>query len=791
MGHVTTKNYYPDTEKRGGLFLHLLKGTRDPRGNYTSYTYDARGNVSVVRDAAGGEWRYAYDELGHLIATTDPLGRVSRLTYDGLKRLSTRIDPLGHVTSFSWNNDFDQLSGTTDANGKTGGITYDNGGRSTGVTDALNHTTAFGYTNGVLTSVTDARGQATAYTFDGYGRLVRATNALGKYAATSYDVAGNVVSASDANGNSFTFSYDSLSRLTGKTSPEGSYTYSYDVMGNVTGMEGPGGETAAITYNNLGEVIKVRERYPWGVEYEFSYELDTNGNMNVMWTPWGGYRYTYDKLDRVISIQSVEGKYFNFTYDAAGRRTKLGYPNGTETTYAYDAGDRLLQVLSRRLSNQTAVSARSYGYDNVGNRVSMEDLNGTHSYSYDDAYRLTGVSYAPGNTLGAEGESYAYDAVGNRTQERVLGTYSHNAGNQLVENSSYTYTYDNNGNLTRKTSKATAEQYNYTYNSHNQLTRVEMPNGVQVDYKYDLFGNRVEKVVSTTTVTTTRYVYSGEDIIGILDGSNNVVSRVLHGPGIDEPMMIRSGANEAYLYADGLGSIIAVADANATLQETVEYGAYGQTVYKDAVSGSTSTVSNTGNPYGYTGREPDAETGLYYYRARYYDVEAGRFIQSDPIGFKGGINLYAYANNDPLSTKDPYGYFPALTKTMFHFVTSWWMAFEAAQKPNSASIRIGVRNVNIKNLDLLPHAYISAGKATYSFVPGESMLTPGSVLHNEPVDSNAWFYLPTGLGGEKDMALALAVLNNPPARAWNPIYTCHLWTGEMVGRIYIKKLLGE
>jgi len=135
-----------------------------------------------------------------------------------------------------------------------------------------------------------------------------------------------------------------------------------------------------------------------------------------------------------------------------------------------------------------------------------------------------------------------------------------------------------------------------------------------------------------------------------------VVSRVLHGPGIDEPMMIRSGANEAYLYADGLGSIIAVADANATLQETVEYGAYGQTVYKDAVSGSTSTVSNTGNPYGYTGREPDAETGLYYYRARYYDVEAGRFIQSDPIGFAGGdTNLYGYVRNNPSNATDATG----------------------------------------------------------------------------------------------------------------------------------------
>ncbi|MFQ5540505.1 MAG: RHS repeat domain-containing protein, partial [Candidatus Binatia bacterium] len=125
-----------------------------------------------------------------------------------------------------------------------------------------------------------------------------------------------------------------------------------------------------------------------------------------------------------------------------------------------------------------------------------------------------------------------------------------------------------------------------------------------------------------------------------------VVARYTHGPGIDEPLIMLRGGQSFFYHIDALGSVWDVTDSAGTGVRSYSYDSFGQLLTQ------TGTLSN---PYTYTARELDPETGLYYYRARYYEPVVGRFLQEDPSGFFGGINFYTYAQNDPLNFFDPWG----------------------------------------------------------------------------------------------------------------------------------------
>ncbi|MDQ7772492.1 MAG: formate--tetrahydrofolate ligase, partial [Elusimicrobiales bacterium] len=477
----------------------------------------------------------------------------------------------------------------------------------------------------------------------------------------AYDKKGNLTSVTDAKGQTITFEYDVNDRLTVKHLPEGDVSYTYDPVGNLLSVTSPDGQVS-MTYGILNRVDRVQQTVA-GQTYTINYGYDVNGNRTSMTSPWGTTNYTYDALNRLTGLTNPDGKLITFTYDALGRRTRLTYPNGTETAYAYDAASQLTQILHRRTQDNTALAFNNYAYDTAGNRTSMQDLTGSHGYGYDDLHRLTSASHP-----NLPNETFAYDAVGNRTSDAVMTNYQHNAANRLLENSAYTYTYDNNGNQTGQTHKTTSEHTAYAYTSENQLKQVTLPEseGI-VTFKYDPLGRRIEKA---TPEGTFRYVYDNEDIIAVLDGNNTLTSNITHGPGIDEPLIIKKADTQAnyFYHADGLGSIIALSDDTGVIAETYEYQAYGKPVIKDH-AGAVFDASPVGNPYLYTAREYDHETGLFYYRARYYSPETGRFLQEDPIGFAGGdVNLYAYVGNSPYNRIDPTGLSPVIGPTLRLFL---------------------------------------------------------------------------------------------------------------------------
>jgi len=167
--------------------------------------------------------------------------------------------------------------------------------------------------------------------------------------------------------------------------------------------------------------------------------------------------------------------------------------------------------------------------------------------------------------------------------------------------------------------------------------------GSGVSFKYDPFGRRIYK---SSTSGTSIFAYSGDDLIEEVNATGGLVARYSQGPEIDEPLaLLRSGAT-SYYEADGLGTVTSLSNAAGALAQTYTFDSFGK---QTASSGSLT------NPFQYTGREFDSETGIYFYRNRYFDPQTGRFLSEDPTGFLGGINLYAYVDNNATNVVDAFG----------------------------------------------------------------------------------------------------------------------------------------
>jgi RHS repeat-associated protein len=342
-------------------------------------------------------------------------------------------------------------------------------------------------------------------------------------------------------------------------------------------------------------------------------------------------------LNRLATLTDSQTGQFGFSYDALSRRTALTRPNGVNTSYNFDSLSRLASVLHK--AGTTTLDGAGYAYDNAGNRTSKTNYlnNVTEQYTYDPLYQLTQVTQGLTTT-----ESYAYDPVGNRLSSLGMSPYAYNSSNELTSTPSATFTYDNNGNTTSKADASGTTSYAWDF--ENRLTTVTLPGtSGTVAFKYDPFGRRIQKSSSSAT---TNYLYEGSNSIADLDAAGNLVARYTQGAGIDEPLaQLRSGT-VGYYDQDGLGSVTTLSGATVTIGNSYTYDAFGNLI---------ASAGSDASPFQYTGRDFDSETGLRYYRARYYDPSTGRFISSDPLQFGAGPNFYTYVSNDPIGHIDPTG----------------------------------------------------------------------------------------------------------------------------------------
>jgi RHS repeat-associated protein len=205
---------------------------------------------------------------------------------------------------------------------------------------------------------------------------------------------------------------------------------------------------------------------------------------------------------------------------------------------------------------------------------------------------------------------------------------------------------DNNGNTLSKTDSIGTRTY--TWDFENRLTSVVLPGtGGTVTFEYDPFGRRIQKAFTqNSTTAVTNYLYDLQIPIQEVDSGGSELARYPQGSVIDEPLaMARAGATSFY-EQDGIGSITSLSGSTGTVSNSYTYDAFGN------LTASTGLLVN---PFQFTGRDYDQETGLRYYRARYYDSTAGRFLNEDPINFDGGNNFYRYVDNNPAVFRDPLG----------------------------------------------------------------------------------------------------------------------------------------
>ena len=412
----------------------------------------------------------------------------------------------------------------------------------------------------------------------------------------------------------------------------------------------------------------------WGRLKSFNFKNDTT------------YRntYTYDGTGRLDEIKADHSTATVFDYTYHANANVVDYlQHGSYSQDVVYRSDSYLQdkLIHKWGTDLTKDQEARYTYDSLGRRsyektsgLVVEDLRPTKDRwaaktSYNDRNELTGyrlyemnASWSVSSTTAITGtrQSYTLDHMGNRTggyQNDVSGTYTssnpHDGLNQYSAARGLTVDYDNAGNMTDYGAK------DYVYDAEDRLVKVTVGT-THYKYKYDYLGRRIAKYTGSTL--NKKFVYQGWNLIAELSSSGSVqrtftwgldVSTTLHGAGgvgglllIDDELT----SKRYYPIYDGSRNITGLYDQDGALVASYEYDAFGRIILQ-----SSGDYSDD-NPFRFSTKYTDDETGLVYYGHRYYEPRQGRFINRDPIGEFGGLNLYGFVGNSPVNRVDYLGW---------------------------------------------------------------------------------------------------------------------------------------
>jgi RHS repeat-associated protein len=674
-GNTTTNQYDADNRVTQGTNAagDVTMTTYDPSGNVATVTapnlnvtansYDPLNRVIQITDSAGQVAKYTYDPVGNRTSSTDGNGNTTLEAYDPLNRLTTETDALGKTTQFQYD-PVGNRAEIIDRNGNVETFLFDAINRRISSTDALNHTTLFQYDPvGNLTKITDANSHSTQYFYDAVNRPLQETYADGLSRQYTYDSVGNLHTRTDQIGQMTTYTYNDLYFLTARSYPSlVNDTMTYDLSGRLLTAQ-HGSWLVTFTYDGGNRLTQTVQN-----THTIGYSYNIPGRTRTLTYPGG--RTITDHTDARTRLDHTDDggspSIAQYTYDAANRVLTRVYRNGTSAVYAYNADNWILNL--QHSQGATPFAGFSYAYDNEGNKRfenKLQDSAHSEAYQYDNIYRL--ITYKVGVLVGSTipvpstQTNYNLDPVGNwnsKTTDSITQTRVHNPVNELVQINSTALTYDADGNL------ANDGTFSYNYDEENRLLKVTRlsDSALVGQYQYDTLGRRVEKTADPAgTPVTTVYFYDDARIVEEQSTLGVTQATYVYGNYVDEVLTMDRGGQAYYYHQNALWSIEAVTDSTGAPVERYSYDAYGAVT---VTTGSGVPVppnswgtahSAIGNPWMFTGRQFDEESGMYYYRARVYDALKGRFLQRDPLGYIQGTNLYEYAKSNPQAFTDPKG----------------------------------------------------------------------------------------------------------------------------------------
>jgi RHS repeat-associated protein len=653
-------------------------------------TYNSKHLPLTITGTNGMTAHFQYNGGGEPTRYTDQLGHATAMSYDSSGRLKSLTGPINTAKYTFAYDTVSRISSVTDPGGLTVHFTYDAADRPTGATYPDGTKTSLSYTLLDLTKFTDRLRQTTTYRYDADRELVSTTDPMAHVIQQGYNLAGQLNSITDANNHTTTFVLDDQGRTTSKQFANGtSVTIAYQsALSLVATVTDALSQTTDYTYNldnTLATISYVANQPTSSVSFAYdaayprvvsmtdgvgttSYtyfpvsspgELGAN-QLNSVTSPIAGtsnsdtITYTYDAMDRIVGY-AVNGAAQSIAFDALGRITSA--INGLDSfAYYYADGTARVSEVTSTHGPQTALTYFGPSGDELLQELNVATHGGVRSleqfgYTYNADNNVTSVSLSSPS----QATNYGYDGA-----------------NRLISGSSpaYSYGYDHASNLTSMTVNGTQKSLSYT--SINEITPANYDaNGSPTalggnSYTWD-GANRIVSFSNAAAHTGSSFTYDGLGrVVRIVDSKNGAVigdhsyfwcgtvqclahdNTQSNSPVTKQyfPQGVIASGTPYYYVQDELGSVVQLVTSGGNVAAQYSYDPYGN---RSVVSGTV--VSDVG----YAGYFYHANSGLDLAMYRAYDPAHGRWLNRDPIGEEGGVNLYAYADGNPASEIDPTG----------------------------------------------------------------------------------------------------------------------------------------